>query len=104
MEFTQEQKQQLMNAVEDPKTEFVFLPSAELKKRIASGTDPMLTKLSSKLVVTMLELPSDQGIRLDKKLILKYINGSIDEKHSYVFSLGEIRVIDSTFLIQTDDK
>lgn len=100
MNFTQEQRQTLINAVNDPKTEFVFLPSAELKRRIASGSDPKLQKLAKKLVVTILQLSGDQGILLSKDIVLKYIEGKADENHNYIFSLGEIMVLDSVFSIQ----
>lgn len=100
MNFTPEQRQMLKNAINDPKTEFVFLPSAELRRRIASGSDPRLQKLARKLVVTILQLSSDHGILLSKDLVLKYIEGTIDENHGYIFGLGEIVVLDSVFSIQ----
>lgn len=93
MSLTSEQKQILYNAIEDPQVEFVFLPSAELKRRIAKGTDPKLSKLASKLIVTMLQISSGEGIVLDKKLIMKMVSGNLDENHDYIFSLGEVIVV-----------
>lgn len=95
MSLTQEQKLKLRNAIEDPNVEFVFLPSAELKRRIANGTDPRLSKLASKLTVTMLQISSGQGIILDKNLVMKMVSGNLDENHEYVFSLGEVIVVPS---------
>tara|TARA_B100001778_G_scaffold334404_1_gene345606 strand:+ start:2733 stop:3047 length:315 start_codon:yes stop_codon:yes gene_type:complete len=104
MSFTPEQRQQLRNAIEDPRTDFVFIPSAELKRRIATGNDPRLSKLASKLIVTILELSSDQGILLGKDLVLKYVEGSVDDNHQYILGLGEIRVIDAIPQVETGDK
>jgi hypothetical protein len=103
MSYTAEQKQQIRNAVEDPNVEFVFIPSAELKRRIASGTDIRLSKLAKKLMVTILDLPSDQAIRLDKSLVLRAVEGTLDENHEYVFSLGEIRVLNAGLRLASDD-
>jgi hypothetical protein len=104
MSYPAEQKQQIRNAIEDPNVEFVFIPSAELKRRIASGSDPMLNRLASKLVVTLLQLPSDQAIRLDKSLVLKAIEGSLDDQHEYIFGLGEVRVLNAGLKLSSDDK
>ena len=103
MSYTPEQRQQIRNAIEDPSVEFVFIPSAELKRRIASGSDPRLMKLANKLMVTMLELTSDQAIRLDKSLVLKAVEGTLDDNHEYVFGLGEIRVLNAGLKLASDD-
>ena len=95
MNFTHEQRQQLKNAIKDSNTDFVFLPSAELKQNIAKGNDPKLSKLASKLIVTILQMSNDQGILLSKDLVLKDVEGNIDENHQYVLNSGEIRVINA---------
>lgn len=94
--FTAEQKEKLDKAIDDPDTEFVFVPSAILKDRIASGADPRLQKLASKLVVTILQMPHGASLALDKALVKKIVNNELDANHAYVFSMGEIRVFDST--------
>ena len=72
--------------------EFYFIPSAELKNRIVNGGDPIIDQLPPLTRKIFLELPQDKGIALYFPMVLKYIDGTLDKRNSYIFDLGEIRV------------
>jgi hypothetical protein len=72
--------------------EFYFLPSPELKRRIIRGDDPIIAKLPYLARKIFLELKEGQGVALYTPMVLKYIDGTLDEKNSYIFDLGEIRI------------
>lgn len=101
MQLTAEQKQKLKKAIDDPATEFIFIPSATLKERIAKGNDPHLAGLSPVMCRTFLEMPHSAAIAIDKTLVMKYVTGEIDKGHDYVFSLGELRVLDDSYRLDT---
>lgn len=93
MDLTSEDKQKMHNAIKDPNTTFVFIPSADMKNKIINKSDKILNQLPDSMIATILSLKSDQAIHLDKEVILKLIDNSIDEKNKHVFSQGEIRVL-----------
>lgn len=72
--------------------EFYFLPSAELKRRIVRGGDPIIDKLPTLAKKIFLELEQYKGIALYTPMVLKYIDGTLDRNNSYIFDLGEIRI------------
>lgn len=74
------------------KVEFYFVPSAELRNRIARGGDPIIDELPPLAKKVFLELQYGQGIALYTPMVLKYIEGTLGKKNSYIFDMGEIRV------------
>ena len=77
--------------IED-EVEFFFLPSAELKNKIARGGDPILDKLPPLAKKCLLEVPYGKGLALYRPMVIKYIDGTLDKDNSYIFDMGEIRV------------
>lgn len=74
------------------KVEFYFVPSNELRNRIVRGGDPVIDELPALAKKVFLELPYGQGIALYTPMVLKYIEGTLGKKNSYIFDMGEIRV------------
>jgi len=76
----------------DKEVEFYFVPSQELRNRIARGGDPILDQLPESAKKIILTCPPGKGISQYNQMVLKYIEGTLDKRNSYVFDLGEIRV------------
>jgi hypothetical protein len=85
--------QRFRNAIKDDKAVFIFIPSAILKEKLAKKSDPVLNSLPLGMAEHILSCPQGSGISTDADLVLKYLEGSVDEKNAYLLSLGEIRVI-----------
>lgn len=102
--FTSEEVQKVKNAVMDPKAEFVFIPSNELKNKLSQGSDPILSKLPKKVVYTVLQLKENESIALEPSYVEKYVLGKLDKNNNYFLSLGEIRVLHQDFKIKDNTK
>jgi hypothetical protein len=75
-----------------PEIEFYFVPSTDLKNRIIRGGDLIIDQLPKLAKEVILNLPSGQGISVYSPMVMKYIEGTLDVKNSYIFDLGEIRI------------
>jgi len=75
-----------------PEIEFYFIPSTELKNRIARGGDLIIDQLPALARKVILTLPTDKGISLYSPTVLKYLEGTLDQRNSYILDLGEIRI------------
>lgn len=74
-----------------------FLPSPHLKTLVAKGEDPMIKDMPD---VRKTEILSGNGIMVQKLMVWKWIEGTLDKKRSFILSNGEIRVVDSTWKLQ----
>jgi len=72
--------------------EFYFVPSQELINRIVRGGDPIIDQLPELAKKVFLGASKNQGHALHVPMVLKYIEGTLDARNSYIFDLGEIRV------------
>ena len=82
--------------------EFYFVPSAKLREIVAKGERLEIQGLPKSFKMMMLKNPPNP-ISIDAMLVLKYINGSIDEKNKFLFDNGVLRVIDNTFTINKEN-
>lgn len=89
--MTPEQRQKFRQACKNPDLVFYFVPSADLKQRVASEIDPNLVELAKWMKIAILTCESGQGIELHPDLVLKYVDG-VDDPNVYWMRLGEIRV------------
>lgn len=74
-----------------------FLPSPYLKTLVAKGEDPMIKDIPASRKA---EILSGNGIMIQKLMVWKFIEGTLDKKRSFILSNGEIRVVDSTWKLQ----
>jgi hypothetical protein len=72
--------------------EFYFVPSARLKQLIIQGGDPIIDQLPPLARKCILELQDGKGMAVYTPTILKYIDGTLDARNTYLFNMGEIRV------------
>ena len=87
--------QMVRNAIIDGKVVFYFLPSARLKDLILQDKHPVVKSLPQKLRVLFLE---NKGIAISNDMVLKFVDGSIDENNKFVLNNGEIRAIDNNHI------
>lgn len=80
----------MFNLLNDPNIEFVLIATPELKRLLASGEHPRLQKLRKDAQAFLLE---GRVLPLDKEDIIKYLQGTLDEDATFLFSQAEIRVI-----------
>lgn len=72
--------------------EFYFVPSARLKQLIIQGGDPIIDQLPSLARKCILELADGQGMAVYTPTVLKYVDGTLDARNTYLFNMGELRV------------
>lgn len=72
--------------------EFYFLPSLRLRQLIVQGGDPIIDQLPPLARKCLLELKDGEGMALYTPTVLKFIEGTLDARNTYLFNMGEIRV------------
>ncbi len=82
--------------------EFYFVPTPRLIELVSKGEHPKVKTLPDFIKIMFLNNPPDP-VSISSILVLKYINGSIDENNKFLFDNGVLRVIDNTFTIGKED-
>lgn len=82
-------KQLIMNT----EVKLYFLPSSELKEQVAKNEHPYVKDMPASRKADIL---SGQGIMVQKKLVLDWLEGNLNDKNCWVLEQGDIRVIDSS--------
>lgn len=95
MNLSSEQIAKFAKAASDDNAVFCFVPSSLLREKLSSGLDLILSQLPEGMPRIILECPSGQGIRIDGSLVLRYLEGKLDQKNTYLLGLGEILVLNS---------
>ena len=67
-----------------------FLPSSKLKNIVAQGEAKILKGMPDKHKASIL---SGEGIYVQKRMVMDWIKGKLDEKNSFILSNGDIRMI-----------
>lgn len=87
--FTPEQIEKIKNFIRDRDIPFYFMPSPKLRDMIMKNEDPRIQNLNKSLKIGFLE---GKPFLFHQDLIIKYLEGTIDENHKFLFDNGEIRV------------
>jgi len=66
-----------------------FVPSSWLREIVAKGEHPFVQGLVKWIAQAFLE---NKGILIQKRIAWELINGTLDEKNTFIFSNGDIRV------------
>jgi hypothetical protein len=74
-----------------------FLPSPYLKSLIAKGEDPIVRNMPD---CRKADLLSEHGIMIQKKMVSKWLDGTLDDRNSFILSNGDIRVVDANWRLQ----
>jgi hypothetical protein len=77
------------NAINDPNVVWFLLPTPQLKKMIAEDEHPLIKALPQPIKIEFL---AGHGWTLDTQMVIKFIEGRLDEKNTFLLKLGEIRV------------
>jgi len=88
--ITSGQISEIKNFIRDRDIPFYFIPSAKLREMILKDEEPHIKKLNKNLKVGFLE---GKPYLFHQDLIIKYLEGTIDENHKFLFDNGEIRVL-----------
>jgi hypothetical protein len=67
-----------------------FLPSVNLKNIVAKGEAQVVKDLPD---VHKASILSGEGIYIQKRMVLAWIQGKLDEKNAFILSNGDIRMI-----------
>ena len=97
--YTAEQLNKLRKAVLDPKARFAFMPHALLKEALVRGTDEQLNKIPQSMKDVLLTMPNGAAIAINNKMVMKYIEGTLDEKNKYLFEFGEVIIVNDSMTI-----
>ncbi len=84
--------QRFRNAIKDDKATFYFVPSPQLRQKVAAGNDPILSQMPKQKIEALLLSDNGSGVVLDPEMVMMYLEDKLDERNAYLFGLGEIRV------------
>jgi hypothetical protein len=93
LNITAEELQRFKKAIQDEKVQFYFVPNSILKEKVIKGDDPIISQLPKNMKEAVLLCENGNGIYTSSKLVLSFLNNTIDENNKYFLSLGEIRVV-----------
>lgn len=93
LSFDHQQMQRFRKAVNDDEATFFFVPSSDLKRIVTSNDDPIISQLPQHVKEAILLCREGDGIVTDSKLVLSFIEGTIDERNGYMLRMGEIRIV-----------
>lgn len=97
--YTPEQLNKLRKAILDPKARFAFMPHASLKESIVRGTDETLKDMPQSMKEVLLSMPNDAAIAVDNRMVMRFLEGKLDEKNAYLFKMGEIIIVNDSMTI-----
>jgi hypothetical protein len=89
------------NILLNDKVELFIVPSILLKEIILKGEDPLILGLPDKIKSIILE---GHGIAIEKSMIIKWLEGKLDTKNSFILDNSEIRVIEDQSIKLYDPK
>jgi hypothetical protein len=81
--------------------EIFCLPTLKLRELIAKGEHPIANKLGSNIKSIFLE---GKGILIQKRLVLEWIEGRLDENHKFIFENSELRIREDGNILLKGDK
>ncbi len=69
--------------------DFMFIPSSDLCEMVAKGS-PETIEINDVLTAILLTM---KPIRLDADTVIKYCHGTLDNKNTWLFDHGDIKVV-----------
>lgn len=87
-------QEKLVNCVNSPDVEFCIVPLPSLKEQVLKNEHPIVSALPAGMKAAILSVPEGKAIGpIEKDLVLKYVLGTIDDRHRYLFDRCDIRVV-----------
>ena len=73
----------------EPRAKIYFVASPWLRQTLADGKHPMIQGIVPWIKDTLV---SGKGLIIQKRIVWELINGTLDQKNTFVFSNGDIRI------------
>jgi len=86
-DLTPEQLKRVRAILNQDDPPFVFVPSSDFRQLIARGGHHIADQLPEKIKVAYL---SGQGLRIDKEMVMKWLDETLDEKNAFMLNNGSI--------------
>lgn len=93
--------QKTYNAINDPNVTFFILPTPQLLNLIEKNEHPYIKLLPDKIKSNFLQ---GYGISITSDMVINFLNGSLDEKNTFLLKTGEIRVFGAEEIIIRNEK
>lgn len=87
--FSQEEVNKLKSFIKGKDVPFFFIPSSNLREMISRNEHPYIKKLPD--IVKSIYL-SGRGYLIHQDTVVKYMEGTLDIKNTFIFDNGEIRI------------
>ncbi|MFA5600239.1 MAG: hypothetical protein WDA06_06535 [Phenylobacterium sp.] len=71
-----------------------FVASPFLRSLLVKGDDPMIAGLAAAFKAPLIE---GKGLLIQKRMVLDYIEGTLNEKNTFILNHGDIRILDDGF-------
>ena len=99
--YSQEEINKTKNMIKNKDVPFYFLPSTYLREIVSKGESKYIKDLPDKIKATFL---SGDGYLVHQDIILKFLEGTLDDKNSFILSNGEIKIAkDGTKILNKDN-
>lgn len=87
--FTPQQLSAIKEKISRDDVEFFYVPSADIRNRLARGDDAELNKINSDLKTIILD---GHAFKISKDMVIRYLEGTLDQMNAFMLHNGEIRV------------
>ena len=85
--------EKILNAIQDPNIEFVFVPSPKLKELVTQNEHPHIQSLPEHMKIAILSVTEGNAIGpIDNQMVLKYLKGTLDARQKFILDHSEVRV------------
>jgi hypothetical protein len=85
----------IINALNDPKSDFGIVPSMLLRELIAKNEHPVVKKLPDKYKVTFMQVPDGKCVLIDRAIIRRYASGQSADDEKFILDNCDIRYWDT---------
>jgi len=82
----------IKKALMDKDIQIYFEPSQKLRNLIIAGEHPLLKDICKDFAKILI---SEKGIKIQKKMVFRWLGGDLDKKNSFILSNGEVKIVGS---------
>lgn len=82
-------KEKVKKIINDPNVIVWYKATKELLELIVSNIHPITSKIAPSLKKILLE---GNGFAINKELVFKYLDSTLDEKHTFLFENGDLMI------------
>jgi hypothetical protein len=79
--------------INNPKIEFALVASSKLKQLITDNDHPFIKPIPQNHKLALLQSGNGVGVAIEKSIVIKYIDTSLDVRQKFILDLCDIRAV-----------